>query len=405
MRKGFMVLVIAMTVFVAGQVQAQDTTCTGTVFNDVNSATQPLFCGWIEWFSDLGITAGCSSDPPLYCPNSFVTRAQMAVFVSKAMRGGHDNSVTYHSSTVGGGEGNTASGAWSTVGGGQGNAASSERSTVGGGWNNTASGAWSTVGGGEGNTASANWTTVGGGEGNAASAGVSTVAGGQSNVASGVYSTVGGGWGNAASGYMSTVVGGRGNRAGGEYSFAAGRRAKANVNGCFVWGDSTDADVNCNVPNRWQIRASGGVFFFTNSAMNSGVRVSGGSSTWETISDRDSKENFAEVDGKEILNRLSQIPIRTWNWKTQEPSIRHMGPVSQDFYDVFNVGEDDKHISTVDADGVALAAIQGLYQVVMEKDAVIAEQDARIRQLESALAEVLKRISALEMPSKNIAQK
>ncbi|MCS6911465.1 MAG: hypothetical protein NZM11_12995 [Anaerolineales bacterium] len=35
-------------------------------------------------------------------------------------------------------------------------------------------------------------------------------------------------------------------------------------------------------------------------------------------------------------------------------------------------GRRNRHITTVDADGVALAAIQGLYQVVQEKDAEIA---------------------------------
>lgn len=32
-----------------------------------------------------------------------------------------------------------------------------------------------------------------------------------------------------------------------DYSVAAGRRAKANSYGCFVWADSTDADVACDV--------------------------------------------------------------------------------------------------------------------------------------------------------------
>ena len=52
--------------------------------------------------------------------------------------------------------------------------------------------------------------------------------------------------------------------------------------------------------------------------------------------------------------------MQTWNLKSQDPAIRHIGPMAQDFYAAFNVGEDDKHINSVDADGVALAAIQGL---------------------------------------------
>jgi DNA-binding beta-propeller fold protein YncE len=83
MRKGLVVSVMVAVICIAGQVQAQ-ITCTGTVFNDVDSVTQPLFCGWVELFSQLGITSGCAVNPPLYCPDDFVTRGQMAVFVTKA---------------------------------------------------------------------------------------------------------------------------------------------------------------------------------------------------------------------------------------------------------------------------------------------------------------------------------
>jgi parallel beta-helix repeat protein len=57
--------------------------CTGTVFDDVNAtAMPPAFCGFIEQFSALGITGGCSATPPLYCPDNPVTRAQMAIFLT-----------------------------------------------------------------------------------------------------------------------------------------------------------------------------------------------------------------------------------------------------------------------------------------------------------------------------------
>jgi len=58
--------------------------------------------------------------------------------------------------------------------------------------------------------------------------------------------------------------------------------------------------------------------------------------------------------------------METWNYKAQDPSIRHIGPMAQDFYGAFSYGEDNKYINTLDADGVALAAIQGLYEVVKE---------------------------------------
>ena len=57
--------------------------CTGQVFADVTCTTP--FDPWIEQYATDGITGGCGGG--LDCPGNPVTRAQMAVFVEKAMRG------------------------------------------------------------------------------------------------------------------------------------------------------------------------------------------------------------------------------------------------------------------------------------------------------------------------------
>lgn len=51
------------------------------MFTDVPASN--LFCSWIEELARRGITGGCTATR--YCPNNPVTRAQMAVFVVKAM--------------------------------------------------------------------------------------------------------------------------------------------------------------------------------------------------------------------------------------------------------------------------------------------------------------------------------
>jgi len=191
-----------------------------------------------------------------------------------------------------------------------------------------------------------------------------TVCGGVYNTASGLDSTVAGGASNQASGSYSAVPGGINNVAVGHYSFAAGRRAKANYDGCFVWADSTNADFTAYGPNRFMVRAYGGTFIY--SAADTGVRLTAGSTAWDVICDRNLKENFEAVDGRDLLERLSVIPITEWNLKAQDPSIRHIGPMAQDFYTAFGLGEDDRHISTVDMDGVALASVQALYLMVKE---------------------------------------
>ncbi|UCG17416.1 MAG: hypothetical protein JSV19_05175 [Phycisphaerales bacterium] len=180
--------------------------------------------------------------------------------------GGDDadpTSATY--ATVAGGQQNSASAEWSTVGGGRINNASGRLSTIGGGDENTASGQKTTVGGGAFNVASLDGATVGGGLGNAATNYNATVVGGGSNNATGDGSTVCGGAGNEAGGFRSIACGGLYNTANGDTSFAAGRRAKANHHGTFVWADQTDTDFASTGQDQFLIRAAGGVGIGTDS--------------------------------------------------------------------------------------------------------------------------------------------
>ena len=187
---------------------------------------------------------------------------------SATISGGARNSATAAAATVGGGNGNTASGPQATVGGGVSNTASNTHATVGGGTTNTASGGAATVGGGNGNTASGNQVTVGGGQSNTASNTYATVGGGFSNTATNINAAVGGGGSDTASGQFSTVPGGSSNKAAGNYSFAAGRRAKANHLGTFVWSDSSsNTDFSSKRTNQFLIRADGGVGIGTDSAV------------------------------------------------------------------------------------------------------------------------------------------
>ena len=90
--------------------------------------------------------------------------------------------------------------------------------------------------------------------------------------------------------------------------------------------------------------------------------------------------------GDNVLERLAELPMATWNYKAQSKSVRHIGPTAQDFHTAFGVGDDDKHISTVDADGVALAAINGLNEVVKERDQKISALEKRVGELEKLVS-------------------
>jgi hypothetical protein len=325
--------------------------------------------------------------------------------VGATIGGGEDNTASSNSTTIGGGFGNTASGLGATVGGGSGNTASSSRATVGGGDTNTASGSRATVGGGRSNeasgsraavgggdtnTASGSRATVGGGGGNTASDTYATVGGGSNNTASGSRATVSGGSGNTASGRRATVSGGRNNTASGNYSFAAGRQAIADDEGAFVWADSTSANFSSLTPDEFAGRASGGFRFVIGNVICELKDASG----WKcaSSSDRNAKTAFQPVDSRDVLERVARLPIASWQYRSEDASVRHIGPMAQDFSAAFGLGSDDTTISTVDADGVTFAAIQGLHEIIEEQESEIAaleqQLDAQQAQLDAIQAQL-----------------
>jgi trimeric autotransporter adhesin len=282
---------------------------------------------------------------------------------------------------------NVVGGSANTVTGGNSGA------TIGGGgqlgFPNTANGSFSTIGGGLNNTTGFGGT-VAGGDTNVASGNISFVGGGQQHTASGIDATISGGFHNTASGLVATVPGGSDNVAGGQYSFAAGRRAKATDNGSFVWADSRDFDIGSNGIDTFTARTTGGARFISSidalGVPTAGVVLTAGGGSWASLSDRNAKENFSAVDEQAVLRRLARVPIERWSYKAQGPSIIHMGPTAQDFSSAFGLGEDNRHITTIDADGVALAAIQGLYRQNQALGRQNRALSARLGRLETIVA-------------------
>jgi hypothetical protein len=272
-----------------------------------------------------------------------------------------------------------------------------------------------------------------------------TVSGGLLNLASGSAATVSGGRSNVASGFAATVAGGSGNLAAGAFSFAAGESAQANDYNSFVWSDGTP--YSSSGSSQFCIDAHGGLrlaestsqyfgsqtrqmlnlygteygigvqgytayfrcdgsspvnngfAWYRGGTHNDAPRNAGGgvelmylgnagltvNGTFVSASDRNVKQDFAEVNSRTVLEKVAQLPIQTWAYKN-DPNTKHLGPVAQDFYAAFAVGPDDKHIATVDESGVALAAIQGLNQKLNEKDAEIQQLKQRLDKLETLIS-------------------
>ncbi len=155
---------------------------------------------------------------------------------------------------------------------------------------------------------------------------------------------------------------------------------------------------NTNAGNNWDLRV-GDVdqFIFQSNSQNIlTLNASGGNATLlGTLtqgSDVNIKENIAPIDPLAVLNEVLELPITTWNYKANCDEVRHMGPMAQDFYSHFGLNNSDTGITTIDTSGVALGAIQGMAQLIEQKDAQIDalkaqldNQEARLKALEAAL--------------------
>jgi hypothetical protein len=374
---------------------------------------------------------------------------------ASTVAGGMANVANGLWATIGGGIFNTCSGSAATLCGGNDNTSSGNASSLAGGQQNTSSGSWTTVCGGVNNIASGPGAFVGGGGyDNTGNAG---------NTASGINSSVVGGSGNSATNSYATVGGGINDIAGGLYSFAAGQQAQAVHQGAFVWGDSQNAAFASTANDQFCVRAQGGmqldpstsVFFgaqtrqmlnlYSNSIACYAIGVqtddmyfrtsdefwwyeggvhtngygqpgTGGSmlmrlgNTGNLIiagaltqySDRNAKSGFQPVDARLVLEKIAAMPVTRWHY-TNNVTEPHIGPMAQDFYAAFNVGPDEKHITSIDEGGVALAAIKGLNEKVEEKEAKIQAQATEIQHLKRQNDSLAERMNELEAAVKELA--
>jgi hypothetical protein len=206
------------------------------------------------------------------------------------------------------------------------------------------------------------------GSGNSASQDYSTAIG-KNNIASGLNS-VAIGVGAKASGVSSVSIGNL-TTAAGPNCTAMGYNVEALASsiGSFIIGDS-DPDnqgISYGYSNTFDARFKGGYYFRTSgNTTNIGVKVVSGGNAWVTISDSTKKHNFLPVNGEDFLQKIANLKLTSWNYKTQDAkTFRHYGPMAQDFFNAF--GKDklgiigcDTLINQADFEGVNLIAIQAL---------------------------------------------
>ena len=168
------------------------------------------------------------------------------------------------------------------------------------------------------------------------------------------------GWRSSATSSISLAMGTNCSASSG-YSFVLGTNASSsNKIGSFVFSGSSPNVFNSNSNNSFNIRASGGIVLYSDSLQMMGVTLYAGSGSWASVSDRRKKKNIKSLNYEQILGKFNNIEIHRWSYKTQLSSTKHLGVLSQDFYRVFQIGENPETISAVDADGVISAGIKGL---------------------------------------------
>jgi trimeric autotransporter adhesin len=226
-------------------------------------------------------------------------------------------------------------------------------------WNDASIGNYSTAFG-WGTVASGAFASVAMGWGTRATGSTSTAMGG-STTASG-YGSTAMGQATTASGQFSIAMG-RDTRASGNYSTAMGRRAVSAFTGSIVYGDASGAStdtVRATAANQATWRTIGGFQIFTNTGLTTGCSIAAGGGAWSCTSSRLEKENFAAVDGEDVLRRLRSVPVTSWNGIAEGPEVRHIGPMAQDWHAAFALNDDPLTIHQGDLAGVSLAAVQAL---------------------------------------------
>jgi hypothetical protein len=200
---------------------------------------------------------------------------------------------------------------------------------------------------------------------NLVTAGFGSIGGGVGNTVSGGYGVASGGRDNTVDGRFATVPGGDENTADGDYSLAAGRKADTNGHhGAFVFGDSTSDAIQAQ--NDDEVRSQMPIY----------------APAFNTTSARSEKTAIEPVDPRAVLAGVESLSVSTWTFDREDEG-RHMGPMAGEFAETFDLGDDAETIATVDADGVALAAIQGLAEKLEETTQDLDEKDERIETLEA----------------------
>lgn len=182
----------------------------------------------------------------------------------------------------------------------------------------------------------------------------------------------------------------------GNFSTVLGTNASTNGHtGAFVYGDASTADTVMNTAaHQFMIRAAGGYVFYSNVGLTMGVELLPGAGSWSMISDRNKKMNILALEPAIYRPVFDSLTIYNWNYLGGMTS--HIGPMAQDVYGLFHIGEKPYLINMIDSDGVTMLGIQmlrGALEEIKLLDQNTVEEE--IEKERDALDEMEQRINIL----------
>lgn len=107
--------------------------------------------------------------------------------------------------------------------------------------------------------------------------------------------------------------------------------------------------------------------------------------TFNPDSSKKLKENYTNIDLNQILEKIDQLPVMGWNYKTDDASVRHIGPFSEDFFETFKLSNSTVSINPTDEIGVTMVGVKALSAKVKEQDKKIEQLQQEIEQLKTRL--------------------
>ena len=212
----------------------------------------------------------------------------------------------------------------------------------------------------------------------------------------GVSTTASGG-ASTAMGYQTT--------ASGDNSTAMGSDASTNgFDGSFVYGDNSGTSTSVISPNAFVVRAQRVWFGKSgNQTIGSGryIETSTGAylsngGDWTNASSRALKHFFAAENADSVLERVAALPVQSWSYRAESPSVRHLGPTAEDFYAAFGLGDGAEAIGTGDLGGVNLLAVQALERRTRALQEQLNAKDQEISTLNRRIVELAQRLERLE---------